>query len=136
MSNTTYDKFKEQILKAGINLETDDIRAVLIDTALYTFSAAHEFLSSVAVGARIGTPVALTTKTVTNGVFDADDPTFTSVPATSVEALLIYKHTGVDATARLIYFVDTASGLPFTTSGGNVSVAWDNGANKIFALSG
>ena len=46
----------------------------------------------------------------------------------------VYQYTGVDATARLIAYIDSATGLPFLPSGGNVAIQWDNGANKIFKL--
>ena len=55
--------------------------------------------------------------------------------ATATGAVVIFKHTGNDATARLIAFIDTATGLPFTPAAGQpVNIAWDNGANKIFKL--
>lgn len=34
----------------------------------------------------------------------------------------------------LIAFIDTATGLPVTPNGGDITVAWDSGANKIFKL--
>jgi hypothetical protein len=50
------------------------------------------------------------------------------------EALVIYKDTGMASTSPLIAYIDTATGLPYTPSGGNIDVAWDNGSNKIFKL--
>ena len=50
------------------------------------------------------------------------------------EALLIYKDTGTEATSPLIAYIDTATGLPVTPNGGNITVTWDNGTNKIFKL--
>jgi hypothetical protein len=48
---------------------------------------------------------------------------------------VLYKHTGSDATARLIAYIDTASsGLPVTPNGGDIVVQWDSGANRIFKL--
>ena len=52
----------------------------------------------------------------------------------SVEALVIYQDSGVSATSRLIAYIDTATGLPVTPNGGNITVTWDNGANRIFKL--
>ena len=38
---------------------------------------------------------------------------------------MIYKDTGVAATSNLIALIDTGvTGLPFTPSGSNVSLAW------------
>ena len=134
MANTLYPKFKESLLTGGANLSTANVKAVLVDFGAYTYSAAHQYLSDIPVGARISTSPNLTTKTITSGVFDADDTTFTAVPATSVEAVVLYIDTGTAATSQLIIILDTVTGLPITTSGGDVALSWDNGANRIFAL--
>lgn len=55
---------------------------------------------------QVGTPVALTTPTVANGVLDADDPTFTSVTGAQCLGMFIYKDTGVAATDRLAIWQD------------------------------
>jgi hypothetical protein len=67
-------------------------------------------------------------------VADAADITFTTVTGDQSEALVIYKDTGVEATSQLIAYIDTATGLPVTPGGGNITVTWDDGANKIFKL--
>lgn len=133
MANLLYPKGKEALLKADIDLENDDIRAVLYDTNAVAYNAAHDFLDDVSA-AIVGTAVALTSKTFTNGVFDAADTTLTAVSGDVCEAILIYKHTGTASTSPLIALIDTATGLPVTPNGGNILIAWDNGANKIFAL--
>lgn len=93
-----------------------------------------DFLDDVAAGARVAVSGTLANKTAARGIIDADDPTILSVPATSIEGFLIYKHTGVDATARLLYFCDQGAGLPLTTNVGPVVVQFDNGANKILKI--
>ena len=50
------------------------------------------------------------------------------------KALILYQHTGTDATARLIAYIDTATGLPVTPNGGDITIVWDDGPNKIFKL--
>ena len=156
----------------------------------------------------VGTGVNLTSPTVTEGVADAADPTFTSVSgANPIKAIMIRKNTGTSSTDRMVHFYDgrqvvtisanatagattlyverltggipngtvigfsngvlvtlsaaanagdrsltvsaipsgvsagnrgeapmTGSNLPITPNGGNITVAFDNGANKIFAL--
>lgn len=131
MANALYPKYLQKRLEGSIAFLTDTIKVALVDTAVYTYSAAHEFYSSVSA-AVVGTPVALTTKTSTLGVADADDVTFTAVTGASVEAAVIYKDTGTVGTSPLIAYIDVATGLPFTPSGANETVSWDNGANKIF----
>jgi hypothetical protein len=35
---------------------------------------------------------------------------------------------------RLIAYIDTATGLPVTPNGQNITVSFDNGSNRIFKL--
>lgn len=138
MANRFYVPFKNNLLtQAATQVDfdlPDDIRVILIDTADYTVdTAAHDFLDDVAGAARVAT-AALTGESVTTNAFDANDTTFTAVTGDSVEAFLIYKHTGVDSTSRLIAYFDTATNMPITPNGGDITISWDNGANKIFNL--
>ncbi len=155
----------------------------------------------------VGTAQTLTSPTVTAGVADAADVTFTAVSGASVEAVLVYKDTGTPSTSRVAALIDgrhivtcaaqaaatatsiaverlaagipngtvltfsngasatlsalanagdrtvtvsalaaiitagsradapaTASGLPVTPNGGSITIAFDNGANRIFKL--
>lgn len=133
MANALYPKYKEVILGAGLNLTSLNLKVVLVDTGAYTYSAAHQFLSDIAVGARIATSGNLASKTVTNGTFDAADITITAVSGTTVEALVIYNDTGTASTSNLIAYMDTGvTGLPFTPNGGDVTITWN--ASGIFAL--
>lgn len=130
MASAIYPKAKENMLSGAINIPSDTIKAVLVDTANYTYSTAHDFYDDVPAGARVGTPVALTNKSVTNGVFDADDTVFTSVTGATVEAIIIYKEGAGESSSPLIAYIEGT----VTPNGGNVTVQWDSGASKIFAL--
>jgi hypothetical protein len=135
MANALYDKGRQAFLEGGIAWLTDNIKAVLVDSGAYTLNiATHQFLSDIAAGARIATSGNLATKTSTAGVADADDITFTAVTGVSIEALVLYKDTGTAGTSALICYIDTATGLPVTPSGGDIIVVFDSGANKIFKL--
>lgn len=130
-----FDKGREGFLDGSIDYDTDNIKTVLVDTAAYTVNlGSHANLSDVAGGARIATSGNLASKTVTAGVADAADVTFTAVSGASCEAIVMYKDTGTASTSRLICYIDTATGLPVTPNGGDITVAWDNGSNKIFKL--
>jgi len=135
MANVLYPKAKESFLSQSpsIDMDGDTIKVAMV-TSAYTYSAAHQYYSS--ASGVVGTPQTLTTKTVASGVFDADDAVFTAVTSGSTVAyLLIYKDTGSAATSPLIAYIDTvSSGLPVSTNGGNITITWDSGANKIFAL--
>ena len=133
MANTLYPKGKQKILSAAINFPTDTIKAILV-TGDYTYSTAHEFLDNLGANT-VGTAQTLTNKTVTAGVFDADDVTFAALaPGATLKAVVLYKDTGVAGTSALIDYIDTVTGLPMATNGGDVQTQWDNGAYKIFSL--
>ena len=134
MANALFNPYKASRLteSPSVNMASDTIRIALVDTGTYTFNANDQYYSSVS-SAVVGTPVTLASKTTTNGVFDAADVTFTSVSGSSVEALVVYKDTGVAATSPLIAWIDTvSSGLPVTPNGGDIDVQFN--ASGIFAI--
>ena len=135
MANALYDKARERFLTAQLNWSTDTIKAVLVDTGVYTPNlASHEYLSDISGSARISTSSALTGKTTASGAADANDVTFTSVSGASIEAIVLYKDTGTEGTSPLIAYIDTATGLPITPNGGDIIVTWDSGPNRIYKL--
>lgn len=133
---------REGFLAGEIDWDTAVIKAALVRG--YTFSAAHKFVSDVtgAGGTLVATSAALASKTVTGGTADAGDVTFTAVASGSaITGLLIFQSSAVTggadvaATAqRVIAWIDTATGLPVTPNGGNITVTWDNGTDRIFTL--
>jgi hypothetical protein len=102
------NRFYDKALEMSWNFVSDDIRAVLVDTAVYTPNfATDNYLDDIAAGARIGPVVALTSKSNTAGVLDAADVLFSSMPTSkTVNALVLYKHTGTDSTSPLWMYFD------------------------------
>lgn len=134
MANGMYVKGIEALMKAEIDLIDDTIKVVLVDAADYTVNlSTHDFLDDVPAGARVATAT-LGTKSVTGGAFDAADVTFSAVTGDPSEALIIYKDTGSEGTSPLIMYIDTATGLGVTPNGGDITVTWDSGTNKIFKI--
>jgi len=133
MANALYPKAKESFINAHINMSANTITIALVDTGVYTYNTSHQFRSDVSNSAVIAS-TELLNKTITNGVFDADDVTFTSVTGANCEALLIFQDTGVQSTSRLIAYVDSATGLPILPNGGDITVVFSSGASKIFAI--
>ena len=133
MTNAVYPKAKQLALGAGMNLTTATVKALLIDTALYTYSAAHQFLSDVPAGARVGVAATLTSKTITDGAFTAGAINVSGLSgAPSVEAVIIYVDTGLEASSYLVAYLDQASsGLPTTPGAPSIAVSW---ASPIFTL--
>lgn len=135
MANTLYDYCRQRFLEAQINWMTDTVKVILVSTSAYTpQTAVHQYLADINVSARIAGPVTLTAKATTGGAADAADCTFTSVSGATINAIVIYKDTGTEATSPLIAYIDTATGLPITPNGGDIIVTWDNGVNKIFRV--
>ena len=135
MDNALFDTGRAAFLSADVDWLADNIKVTLIDVADYTVNlATHDFYDDVAAAGKVATSGNLASKTATAGVADAADVTFTAVTGDPCEALVIWKDTGTAATSQLIAYIDTATGLPVTPNGGNITVTWDNGANKIFKL--
>ena len=133
MANVLYPEGKDNILSGNIDLLNDTIKAVLIDTGTYTYNTAHDAYDD--LSGVVGTATTIANITVTSGVVDGDDVTFSSVTGNSVEAIVIYKDSGTPSTSYLIAYIDSASaGLPVTPNGGDITIQWSSGANKIFAL--
>jgi len=138
MANAIYPLFKQEILKGTANnlLNSAEgatgVFCALIDTGTYTYSAAHQFYSS--LSGVVGTDQEILTKTQVNGTFDGTDLTFTAVTGATVEALALYrKNAGANTTWPLIAYIDTSvTGLPVTPNGGNITITWS--ASGIFSL--
>lgn len=149
MANALYDLGRQGFLEGAIDWDTDTIRDALIRESgggagpYYTPNLATDNdMADVpdnadcrVDGVGPSTGVTLGTKTVTAGVADAADSTHATVAAgDAIQSIVIYSDTTTDATSRLIANIDTATGLPVTPNGGDITVTWDDGANKIFKL--
>jgi hypothetical protein len=138
MANALYPKWKEALLQNSADSDLDGtgttgVYAALVDTGTYTYSAAHEFYSS--LSGIVGTDQEIgATKSYTNGTFDGGNVTFPAVTGATVEALVIYrKNAGANTTWRLVAYIDTSvTGLPVTPNGGDITITWN--ASGIFSL--
>ena len=138
MANAIYPLYKQSLLAGDANSDldnntaTDGVYAALVDTGTYTYSAAHQFYSS--LSGIVGTPQRITSPTVTSGILDGTDVTYTAVSGATCEAIVLYRqNAGADTTWRLVAFIDTGvTGLPVTPNGGDIGITWN--ASGIFAL--
>ena len=134
MANALYAKGKEKILSGAINLPSDTIKASLLSSSYTANLSTDEFWSTISANL-LNTSQTLGSKTVTAGVFDAADVTFTAVTSGStVKAVVIWKDTGTPSTSPLLVYIDTITGFPLATNGGDITITWDNGSYKIFSL--
>jgi hypothetical protein len=138
VANRLYDKGREAFLgpaSGQVNWLNDTIKVVLCTSAYTPNTATDQYLSDVPGGSRVATSSALTGKTITAGVADADDVTFAAVAGGStVTQAVVYKDTGVAATSPLIALLDTAVGFPITTNGNDITLLFDNSTYRIFKL--
>jgi hypothetical protein len=133
MANAIYPLYKQALLDGSANVDINDltVKVALVDTGVYTYSAAHEFLTSLT--GVVGTAQTIAATTVANGLFDGDNVTYSGVTGNSVEALVIYIDTTVAATSRLVAYIDSGvTGLPVTPNGGDITVTWN--VSGIFQL--
>lgn len=138
MANALYPLYKQSLLAGDANADLDNDTATdgpfvaLIDTGTYTYSTAHDFYND--LSGIVGTDQRITTPTVSTGLFDGANVTYTAVSGSSVEALAIYrKNAGANTTWRLVCYLDTSvTGLPVTPNGGDITITWN--ASGIFQL--
>ena len=134
MANALYTLGRESFLKGEISWSGDNIKSVLVDSADYTPNlATDQFLSDVAAAGRAtnGTSANLASKTTTGGAADAADVTLSAVTGDISEYIVIYQDTGSEGSSRLIALIDTATGLPVTPNGGDITIQW---SAPIFTL--
>lgn len=123
-----YVKAKQSFGAGDLDWDANNIKVVLVDTALYTVNlSTHQYLSDIAAGARVATSANLSGKTTTDGLLGAANLSIAAVSGATVEAYVVYVDSGVEATSRLIGYESAAPGLPFTPNGSSVNITWDAG---------
>lgn len=148
MANALYGPGREGFALAEIDWDTAVIKAALVRLTAGgapVFTTAHKFVSDLtATHTLASTSGALASKTGTLGTVDAADltPAFTAVAANvNNHVVVLFQASAVGggadvaaAAQRLIAWIDTGTNIPIVPNGGDVNIAWDNGANRIFTL--
>lgn len=142
MANGLFVSFRNGILGSHatrVDLDADTVSAMFVDHADDTpVLATDDFLNDIASAARVPALASCpslgskTIGTVASGVFDAADTVFTTLSGDQSESLILFKNTGTDTTCDLIAYWDTATGLPLTPNGADVTVVWN--ASGIFQV--
>lgn len=121
MANAVYPKALEAMLTGGVNVVSGNVKVALLDDG-YSYDDGDEFLDDIDSGDIVATSPNLAGKTVTGGVFDASDPTFTALTGATVAAYVVFIDTGTAGTSRLLAYVDSdAAGqeLSYEPDGGD-----------------
>jgi len=135
-----YTLFRNEIMSAGLEgesvsslMSTADVRAILTDSS-YSPATSDQYLSEIDAGWRVGSAVSLSGVSVSGGVFDATDITFSSVSGNNVYTIVLYLHTGTESTSHLIGYIDAFVGRPIVPNGGDITISWSSAAAKIFSI--
>jgi hypothetical protein len=118
MSNQLYQSGAQAILNGQVNWMADNIRFDLLLSSYVPDLVNHRFYSDIAASA-VNARMLLTSKTSTAGVAAGIQAAGLGIiSVVTIGFVVFYKDTGTDATSPLIALFDTATGLPFSTSGG------------------
>jgi hypothetical protein len=134
MASAVYPTGIVAIMQADITggLDGATIRAVLVDTATYTYNAAHNAYDDLS-GVVATETDALGTKTigvVGTGVFDAANATVTAATGDSAEAVVVFVDTGTASADLLLSYNELSAAV--TPNGGDITIAWSE--SGIFQL--
>ena len=137
MSNQLFDSFKGRLLGIDtysaltlpdfVGTSVSTFRASLIDTGTFnpvpTTHTNYSQVSGVVASGNLTSPTcSISSSTAT---FDAADIVFSAVTGSSAEELIIDCNTGTSSTSLLIVDFDTATGLPVTPNGGDITITWN-----------
>lgn len=116
-----------------VDLDDDTLGVFFVDEADDTISqSADQDVADRAAAAQV--PAFASAPNLTNNdvtiasnlaTLDADDLAFTALSGDQVESFDLFKDTGTDTTSVLIANFDSATGLPLTPSGGDVTIVWN-----------
>jgi len=123
VANTAYNYYKAQNALGNTPWGGVTWRAVLV-SAFYTPNFTTDQTVSAFAGDIVGTATAMSGNAVSAaGVLSANSVTFTGVTSgLTVKYIIVYYDTG--SATFLAFCDDTGTGLPYTTTGGNVLVNW------------
>lgn len=129
MADALYRNYKALLWGGGVHTTADwngdTIKVTLTDHGTDTpVPGTDQDYADISAGT-VGTPQTLTGVTidsVAEGTVDAGNPVWTSLTGASVESYTYYKDSGVASTSTLLIYIDSATGLPLTPNGGNVTL--------------
>lgn len=133
MANTVYNSFKKDLLAANIDLDADTIKVMLVTSSYTPDPDNHDYINDVnsyevsgtgytAGGATLSNKSVTQDNTDDEGVFDADDVTWSNSTITARGAVL-YKDTGNTSTSPLICYFDFGSDQ--SSSNGDFTIQWN-----------
>lgn len=138
MANFLADAYRNSLIgktsdyAARVDFDTDTIKCSFIDQGSDSVAVTDVFVSGITAAALIpvfASSVTLTSPTVgvsAVGATDAADTLFSALSGVSVEGILVYKNVTVAGDSPVLASWDTGiTGMPFTPSGGDVTIQWN-----------
>lgn len=134
MASAIFNKFKTKLLSLAnsIDFDVDTIKVMLVTSSYTPDIDAHDFVDDVtnqvsgtgytAGGQALANQTVSQDNTDDEGVFDADDTTWTTATITARGAVL-YKDTGTPSTSPLIGYIDFGSDK--VSTGGSFTITWN-----------
>jgi len=132
MADIIYNSFKQKIMDGSIDLDTDTIKVALVTSSYTPDQDSHEDFADItnevsgtgytAGGATLANKAVTKDNTDNEGMFDADDVTWSSSSITARGAV-VYKDSGVAATSWLICYKDFVS--DYTSLNGDWVIPWN-----------
>ncbi len=140
MADAYYDDFPNALLGNPVHnrpdLDTDDIRCFLYDEGADALNLADEDVADIIAGARIAESTDLASKTVGvvgDGIFDHANFVFTSVTGNEVDSITYWAFNATESIAPTMWNLDSATGLPVTPNGGDIT--WAPAAGGVIDIS-
>lgn len=115
-------------MEGGVAGLSDNLSISLVGSTYTPSLSGDQYYNAISGGAIIAAAVALTSRTGAAGTLSADNVLFTSVSGSAASYIPLFVDSGTSSTSPLLGLIDTASGLPVTPNGGDITVAWSGGA--------
>lgn len=137
MANFIYKKAKESILNGEFNLSSNNLKVLLINKSLYTPNEnSDQYISDIPANAIKKRSNNMTNITNSLGVLDADNVSMGDYNGQSFDGIVLYQSGSSDSNSKLIFFIDTSSGLPFIGSNSDtpITIIWSDSNTKILSI--
>ena len=133
MADVIYNAFKKYIMNGSIDLDTDTINVMLVTSTYTPNQDSHEYRDDVtnevtgsgytAGGASLAGKAVTADNTDNEGVFDANDVSWTTSTITARGAVLYKARGGASSADELICYLDFGSDKISTA--GTFTIAWN-----------
>lgn len=137
MANFIYGKAKEALFNGLFSVQNNSFKVLLVNSSYVPNELSHTFVSDINSNFIKNRSQNLVNLTNNYGVIDADDVTIDSHDGTAFNAVVLYQVGFSDSNSRLLAYIDTATGIPYSGSNATgipITIVWSNGPNKIIRI--